>query len=126
MADVDVKETAEPAEPAAAPEPSEMSHGGGADMIATAATVAVVGLAAAVFEAALLPGMVLGVAAMLAPKALPKAGAALNPLFRSTVRGAYRFGKKTREAAAEMQEQVHDLIAEVKAESRGTSTPPKT
>jgi hypothetical protein len=67
------------------------------DMVATVATVAVVGIAAAAFEAALLPGIVLGVAAVAAPKYLPKMGAALNPLFRSTVRGAYKIGQKTKE-----------------------------
>jgi hypothetical protein len=50
-------------------------------MVATVATVAVVALGAAVFEAALLPGMILGVAAIEAPMAVPKIGAALDPLF---------------------------------------------
>ena len=71
------------------------------DMVATVATVAVVGIAAAAFEAALLPGIVLGVAAVAAPKYLPKMGAALNPVFRSTVRGAYKIGQKTKEMLAE-------------------------
>jgi Protein of unknown function (DUF5132) len=86
------------------------------ELIATAATVAVVGVGAAVFEAALLPGIVLGVAAMWAPQYFPKMGEALNPLFRSTVRGAYKLGNKTREFVAEAQEQVHDIVAEVHAE----------
>ena len=85
-------------------------------MVATVATVAVVGVAAAVFEVALLPGIVLGVAAVAAPRYFPKMGAALNPLFRSTVRGAYKLGQKTREMMAEAQEQVHDIVAEVHAE----------
>jgi Protein of unknown function (DUF5132) len=86
------------------------------DMVATVATVAVVGVAAAVFEVALLPGIVLGVAAVAAPRYFPKMGAALNPLFRSTVRGAYKLGHKTREMMAEAQEQFHDIAAEVHAE----------
>ena len=88
---------------------------GNDELVATAATVGVVAVGALVFEAALIPGMVLGVAAMLAPKALPKIGTALNPLFKSTVRGAYRLSEKAREVAAEMQEQVHDIVAEVKS-----------
>jgi len=99
----------------AADEPHEGENGSD-DLLATAATVGVVAVGALVFEAALIPGMVLGVAAMLAPKALPKMGAALNPLFKSTVRGAYRLSEKAREVAAEMQEQVHDIVAEVKSE----------
>ena len=86
------------------------------ELMATVATVAVVGVGAAVFEAALLPGLVLGVAAMWAPQYFPKMGEALNPLFRSTVRGAYKLGNKTREMMAEAQEQVHDIVAEVHAE----------
>jgi Protein of unknown function (DUF5132) len=86
------------------------------DMVATVATVAVVGVAAAAFEAALLPGIVLGVAAVAVPRYFPRIGGALNPLFRSTVRGAYKLGHKTREMMAEAQEQFHDIAAEVHAE----------
>jgi hypothetical protein len=46
---------------------------------------------------------------------LPQIGAALNPLFRSTVRGGYKIGEKTREMVAEAQEQVHDIVAEANA-----------
>ena len=87
------------------------------EMVATVATVAVVGVAAAVFEAALLPGLVLGVAAVALPKYVPKMGEALNPLFRSTVRGAYKLSRKTKEMMAEAQEHVHDIVAEVHAEA---------
>jgi hypothetical protein len=38
------------------------------DMVATVATVAVVGVAAAAFEVALLPGIILGVAAVAVPR----------------------------------------------------------
>jgi hypothetical protein len=86
------------------------------ELVATVATVAVVGIGAAVFEAALLPGIVLGAAAVYVPQFLPQIGAALNPLFRSTVRGAYKIGEKTREMVAEAQEQGHDIVAEVDAE----------
>ncbi|KJC33873.1 hypothetical protein UP10_28225 [Bradyrhizobium sp. LTSPM299] len=71
---------------------------------------------AAVFEAALLPGLALGVAAVAAPKYLPKLAGALNPLFKSTVRGTYKFAQKSREMFAEAHEQVNDIVAEVKAE----------
>ena len=91
------------------------------EAVATLATVAVVGLGAVVFEAALLPGLVLGVAAMWLPKYFPKMGEAINPLLRSTVRGAYRVGRKTKEMMAEAQEQVHDIVAEVHAEGDGAA-----
>jgi hypothetical protein len=85
-------------------------------IVATAATVGVAGVAAVVFEAALIPGMILGVAAALAPSYVPRLGAALNPLFRSTIRGAYKLGQKTKEAASEVREQMNDIAAEVNAE----------
>jgi hypothetical protein len=99
------------------PDPLEESHASQEEMVATAATVCVVGAGVLIFEAALLPGLVLGVATMLVPKYLPKIGAAMNPLVKSTVRGAYKMGQKTREMVAEVQEQVHDIVAEVDAEA---------
>ena len=97
-----------------------------ADIVATAATVAVVGVGVAVFEAALLPGVVLGVAAMLVPKVLPSLGNTLSPLFRSTVRGAYRLGQKTREVVAEAHEHVTDIVAEVDAENDARLAAPES
>ena len=86
------------------------------DLLPTVATVAVVGIGAAVFEAALLPGLVLGVAAMCVPRYFPQIGSALQPLFKSTVRGASQIGQKTREVIAEVHEHVQDIVAEVDAE----------
>jgi Protein of unknown function (DUF5132) len=85
--------------------------------VTVAATVAVVAVGVALFEVALLPGMAIGVAAMVAPKYVPKVGAAVTPMFKSTVRGAYKFGQKTREMVAEAKEQVHDIVAEADAEN---------
>jgi Protein of unknown function (DUF5132) len=90
------------------------------DAVTVAATVGVVAVGVALFEVALLPGMVVGVAAMLAPKYVPKVGAALTPMLRSSVRGAYKLGQKTREIMAEAKEQVQDIVAEVDAESQIT------
>ena len=84
---------------------------------ATVATVVVVAAGAALFEAALLPGIAIGVAAVAAPKYLPKLAATCDPLFKSTVRGAYKLVEQSREAFAEAQEQVNDIIAEVNAET---------
>ena len=88
------------------------------NILSTAATVGVVGVGVAVFEAALLPGVLLGVAAMAAPKLLPRVGSALNPIFRSTVRGIYKIGQKTKEVVHETHEQVQDIVAEVDAEAK--------
>jgi hypothetical protein len=106
-----VKPMPEPADPIDAVETDQ------SDIVLTAATVAVVGVGVIVFEAALLPGLALGVAAMLAPKVLPNLGAALNPLFKSTVRGAYQVGRKTKEMMAEAHEHVNDIVAEVHSDA---------
>ena len=86
------------------------------DLLPTVATVAVIGIGAAIFEAALLPGLVLGVAAMCVPRYFPQISSALHPLFQSTVRGAVQISQRTREIVAEAQEQVQDIVAEVDAE----------
>ena len=96
------------------------------ELMATAATVGVVGLGVIIFEAALLPGLVLGVVTMMVPKYLPKLGTAMTPLVKSTVRGAYKMGQKTREMVAEVQEQIHDVVAEVDAEGDKKASAPKT
>ena len=89
------------------------------NIVATVATVGVVGVGVALFEAALLPGLVLGVAAVAAPKFAPKIGSALGPMFKSTVRGVYKLGQKTKEFVAETNEHVQDIVAEVDAETKG-------
>jgi Protein of unknown function (DUF5132) len=96
------------------------------ELVATAATVAVVGAGVIIFEAALLPGLVLGVCTMLVPKYLPKIGSAMNPLVKSTVRGAYKMGQKTKEMFADVQEQMHDIVAEVDAEADKKVVTPKS
>jgi len=101
-------------------EPSE----GQDELIVTAATVAVVGAGVLIFEAALLPGLVLGIATMLVPKYLPQLGAAVNPLVKSTVRGAYKLGQKTKEFVAEANEHVQDIVAEVDAEAKSKAAEP--
>ena len=88
--------------------------------LTTGAVVGVVAVGAVIFEAALIPGMILGVAAMLVPKVLPNLADGVQPAFRATVRGAYKVGQKARHAFAEAQEQVHDAVAEAKAESSAT------
>ena len=86
----------------------------------TAAVVGVVAVGALIFEAALIPGMILGVGAMLVPKVLPRLGEGLQPVFRGTVRGAYKAGTSARHAFAQAKEQVHNVVAETKADSATT------
>ncbi len=80
----------------------------------TAIAVTAVGIGAVAFETALLPGVILGVAAMWLPHDVRQA---LAPLGKSTVRGVYRIGQKSRELIADVQEQIQDIVAEVDAEN---------
>src|SRR6516165_3836069 len=102
----------------AAQSPDEQDDGG---INKTVATVVVVAAGAALFEAALLPGIALGVAGVAAPKYFPRLAGALNPLFKSTIRGTYKLAQKSKEMFAEAQEQVHDIMAEVKAEDEAAA-----
>jgi hypothetical protein len=87
-----------------------------ADGTAKLVTVGVVVAGAALFEAALIPGILLGAAAVVAPKYLPKLNERIQPLFNTTVRGAYKLGRKARAAVGEVREQMSDIAAEVDAE----------
>jgi hypothetical protein len=82
----------------------------------TIATIGVIGVAAALFDVALIPGMIIGVAAAYAPKYVPGLGDRLQPLFNYTVRGAYKMTRSARSAVADAQERMHDIAAEVAAE----------
>lgn len=99
------------------PHTSEAEAGSnGPDLATTVTTIGVIGVAAALVDLALLPGMIIGVAAAYAPKYVPTLGDRLQPLFNYTVRGAYKVTRKARSAVAETQERMHDLAAEVEAE----------
>src|SRR5579872_6401066 len=111
--------------------PAEASAADGANAVrecdtffAKAATVGVIGVGVVLFEAALIPGMIIGVGAMLVPEFLPKFSAGLEPAFRWTVRGAYQLAQQTRHALAEAQEQIEDIVAETKVEAAKPAAPP--
>lgn len=80
------------------------------------ATVALVGVGAALIEAELIPGILIGVAAVMMPDILPKLGKVMRPLVKETVRAGYTLTERARESMAEMSEQVQDIVAEVKTE----------
>ena len=69
------------------------------------ATIGAVAVGVALISAELLPGVVIGVAAAMAPKYIPMLGRRIRPLFKSTVRGAYKLGR-------EAQKRVNDIKAE--------------
>lgn len=123
---IDVSDAAEQAdpEPQHAAEEQVQEENEGDDLAAKVVTIGVVAVGVAVVEASLLPGVVLGAAAVLAPKYFPKLGRRLQPLFNSTVRGAYKLGRKARFAVGEIQERVSDIAAEVKAEETAEAAEP--
>jgi hypothetical protein len=82
----------------------------------TAATVVVVAAGAALFEAALLPGLALGVAAIVAPKQVSRLAGVIAPIFKSTVRATYELAKKPKAAFAGAQQQINGILAEVRTE----------
>lgn len=79
------------------------------------ATAAVVGVGAALIEIEWVPGLLLGVAAMVAPNLVPKIGRGIRPFVRSAIKNGYAATRKTREWMAEASEQVSDMVAEVRS-----------
>ncbi len=96
------------------------------DIVGKVVIVGAIGVGAALIEAALIPGMLIGAAAVLAPKFVPQVGERLRPLFKSTIRGAYKLREKTREAFAEAHEQVQDIMAEARHDEQAAADPAKT
>jgi hypothetical protein len=88
------------------------------DLVGKVAIAGVIGVGAILIEASLLPGIIIGAAAILAPKVVPEVGTRLRPLFKSTIRGAMKLTDKTREAFAEAQEHVQDIMAEARHEDQ--------
>jgi len=90
------------------------------DVVAKAATIAVVGVAAAIVSVELIPGMIIGVCAAF----IPGMSKNFRPWFKSTVKASYTAARKTREMFAEAGEQIQDMVAEAKAEQPPIPVPP--
>ena len=80
------------------------------------ATTALVGIGVAVVEPELIPGMLIGAGAALAPKLLPTLGSIVRPLVKTIVKAGYVAVVSVREMVAEAGEQMDDMLAEVRAE----------
>lgn len=112
------KELAHPPAPAAVEEDNELGT--------RVATVAAIAIGAALIEVELVPGILIGVGAMLAPRFFPKLGNALRPMVKGAVRAGYALADKTRELAAETSEQLQDIVAEVKSEQAPAAVAPES
>jgi hypothetical protein len=88
------------------------------------ATAAVVGAVAVLVEAELLPGILLGVGAIMLAKLFPGITGQIRPLVKSTIGLGYKAMGKTQELMAEASEHAQDMLAEIKADA-GKSHPPQ-
>ncbi len=81
-------------------------------------TVALAGLALAAIEVELIPGLLIGVAAMLAPKFVPGLDAYMRPLVKTVIGLGHGALTKSKALVAEASEKVQDMVAEVRSEAR--------
>jgi hypothetical protein len=81
------------------------------------AAAAVVGAAAVLIEVELLPGILLGVGAMMLAKLFPGVTDQVRPLIKTTIGMGYKAMGKAQEMIAEASDHAHDMLAEIKAEA---------
>jgi hypothetical protein len=81
------------------------------------ATAAVVGAVALLIEAELLPGILLGVGAMMVAKLFPGVTDHIRPLLKTTIGMGYKAMGKAKELIAEASDHAQDIVAEIKAEA---------
>jgi len=77
------------------------------------------GVAVAILQPELLPGIAIGAAASLAPKLLPLMGRAIRPAIKTAIQVGYITVTKTKDMVVETGEQLQDIVAEVRAEQEG-------
>lgn len=117
MAPQESKTRTSPVKASSGPPRAASSAEGGNDLGNRISTVALVGVGAALIEAELIPGILIGAAAMLVPNVLPKIGSVFRPLVKQTVRFGYAVGGRVRDGLAEVSEEVQDVLAEVQNET---------
>jgi hypothetical protein len=103
-------------------EPHAIEEVPGDALVPQLGIAALAGVAVAAIEAELLPGLLIGVGAMLAPKLVPGLGKVVRPLGKTLVRVGYEVAVKAQEIVAEASEQVQDMVAEIKTEKAAEQT----
>lgn len=92
----------------------------GKDVLSTqtssVATAAAVIVGAALIEVELIPGLVIGAGAILLGKLFPEITDYVRPVIKGALRAGYSATHKVRQIISEANEQVNDLVAEVKQE----------
>lgn len=92
------------------------------DLLSSAlTTIGPVGAGNIIFEAALVPGILLGVAAIAVTKRATEVKSTLFPIVKSTILSVKITSQHARELIAETQEKMEDLLAEIEAEQRQSS-----
>ncbi len=86
------------------------------------ATTAAIIIGAALIEVELLPGLIIGAGAILLGKIFPEISGYVRPAVKGMVRAGFNATHKVRQIIAEANEQVSDLVAEVKQEQHLTTT----
>lgn len=84
--------------------------------VSAVTTAAVVGVAAAVIEAELIPGILIGTGALIVGKMFPRVVRGMRPVAKTLIRSGIALTDKTREVMSEMGEQFQDMVAEARAE----------
>jgi hypothetical protein len=80
------------------------------------ATAVAIGVGAALLEAELIPGILIGAGAVLLGKMFPQVRSAVRPMVKGVVGAGLAMADKAREMVAEANEQVQDMVAEVRSE----------
>lgn len=84
--------------------------------VSAVTTAAVVGVAAAVIEAELIPGILIGAGALIVGKMFPRLVRGMRPVAKTLIRTGLALTDRTREVMSETGEQFQDMVAEVRAE----------
>lgn len=92
----------------------------GKDLLASeaggVATAAAIVVGAALIEIELVPGLLIGAGAILMGKFFPQMGDYVRPVVKGAVRAGFAMTHKARAVISEANEQVQDLVAEVRHE----------
>ena len=80
------------------------------------ATVGPLGAGVLIFEAALVPGILMGIAAIAVSKRTTDVKYTLYPIVKSTIRSLQSTGQHAKELIAETQERMEDILAEIDAD----------
>jgi len=86
------------------------------------ATAVAIVVGAALIEIELIPGLMIGAGAVVLGKLFPEMSGYVRPMFKGIVKAGFSATHKVRQILAEANEQVNDLVAEVKHEQNESNS----